>query len=183
LLFSFLPEAYQNSTGLVLFAPLISGFALIHLLEKFFYKKFSGRFLLKKAKTLHDEMHTAVLFIYHFVIGAVLIKILETDLVSGILFLPPLLMFTTIGNWSLHHVYLQQIPHRRLLLASSTMLGALFSKSTFSSALLENIMVNFVAGIFLFIIIRESLPQEKEGKPLLFVLGILVYAAMMLLFN
>jgi zinc transporter ZupT len=44
-------------------------------------------------------------------------------------------------------------------------------------------MVNFVAGIFLFIIIRESLPQEKEGKPLLFVLGILVYAAMMLLFN
>ncbi|MBS3133383.1 hypothetical protein J4470_04675 [Candidatus Woesearchaeota archaeon] len=179
LLFNFLPEAYKKSEGLVLFFPLILGFALIHLLEKFFYKKYSSRFSLKKAKTYHDELHAVVLFIYHFVIGAVLIGILETNLVSGLLFMPPLLMFTTIGNWSLHHAYLQQIPHRRLLLASSTVFGALFAKSAAFSPLIGNLMVNFTAGILLFVVVRESIPQPKEGNPFLFVLGIALYGAML----
>jgi len=181
LLFSFLPEAYNNSSGLVLFVPLISGFVLIHLMEKIFYKKFSGRYSLQKMKTFHDELHSVILFIYHFVIGVVLIGILETNLISGLLFLPPLLLFTTIGNWSLQHAYLKNIPHTRLLLASSTMLGALFAKSAFINPLIEKSMINFAAGILLFIIIRESLPKEKEGRPEMFVLGIIVYGAMLIL--
>jgi len=183
LLFSFLPEAYNNSSGLTLFVPLIMGFALVHLLEKFFYKKYSANYSLKKEETFHDEIHALVLFIYHFVIGAVLIGVLETDLSAGFLFLPPLLLFTTIGNWSLHHTYLQQIPYRRLLLASSTMFGALFAQSSFINPLIEKLLVNFAAGILLFIVVRESLPQKKEGKPMLFILGIILYGLLILLVN
>jgi len=183
LLFNFLPEVYKNSEGVVLFVPLIAGFVLIHLLEKFFYRKYAARFSLKKVKTYHDELHAAILFVYHFVIGAVLIGILEADLVSGILFIPPLLLFTTIGNWSLHHTYLKQIPHLRLLLASSTVFGALFAKSAIFTPLIGVIMFNFAAGILLFIVVRESIPQPKEGKPLLFVLGIIFYAVILFLLN
>ncbi len=179
LLFSFLPKAYGESSGLTLFVPLIAGFALIHLLEKFFYGTYAARFSIKKVKTYHDELHFIVLFIYHFVIGAVLIGVLEVDVISGLLFLPPLMMFSTIGNWSLHHAYLQQIPHRRLFLASSTVLGALFANSSFNSRLAEQIMVNFVAGILIFMVVRESLPNPKEGKPMLFLLGIVFYTAVM----
>ena len=183
LLLSFLPEAYKNSEGISLFVPLISGFVLIHLVEKFFYRKYSARFYLRRAKTFHDELHTMILFIYHFVIGAVLIRLLDTDLVSGIFLMPPLLLFTTIGNWSLHHIYLQQIPHRRLLLASSTILGALFAKSAFFTPLIGTIMFNFAAGILLFIVVRESIPQPKEGKPMIFLLGVVIYAVMIFLLN
>ena len=183
LLLSFLPEAYSKSSGLILFIPLITGFLLIHLLEKTFYKKFSGRFSLQNRKTFHDELHAAILFVYHFVIGAVLIGLLDKSLVSGLLFLPPLLMFTTIGNWSLHHAYLKNVPYTRLLLASSTMLGALFAKSDFITPNIERVLVNFAAGILLFIIIRESLPKEKEGRPEMFVLGIILYGALLFLLN
>ncbi len=181
LLFSFLPKAYGESSGLALFVPLIAGFTLIHLLEKFFYGTYAARFSLKKAGTYHDELHFLVLFIYHFVIGAVLIGLLSADFKSGMLFLPPLMMFSTIGNWSLHHAYLQQIPHRRLFLASSTILGALFAKSSLNSHLIETAMVNFVAGILLFIVVRESIPSPRTGKPMLFLAGIVVYTLMLFL--
>ena len=183
LLFSFLPKAYQDSSGFMLFGPLIAGFALIHLLEKFYYNKFAGRYSIKRVKTYHDEIHALILFIYHFVIGAVLIGILEADLVSGLLFLPPLLLFTTIGNWSLHHTYLKRIPKIRFLLASSTILGALFAKSTLITPLIEKVMLNFAAGVLLFIIVRESLPKEKEGRPIIFVLGIIAYGVMLIILN
>ncbi len=177
LLFSFLPKAYRESSGLTLFVPLIAGFAFIHLLEKFFYGTYAARFSIKKVKTYHDELHFLVLFIYHFVIGAVLIDLLEVDVTSGLLFLPPLMMFSTIGNWSLHHAYLHQIPYRRLFLASSTVLGALFANSSLNSSLTEQIMVNFAAGILMFMVVRESLPNQKEGKPVLFLIGIALYTA------
>lgn len=179
LLFNFLQKAYMESSGFTLFLPLITGFAFIHLLEKFFYRNYAARFSIKKVRTYHDELHFLVLFIYHFVIGAVLIGLLETDLKSGILFLPPLMMFSTIGNWSLHHTYLRQLPYRRLLLASSTVLGALFAKSSLTSPLIETVMVNFAAGILLFMVVRESIPSPKQGKPLTFVAGIVVYTLML----
>ncbi len=179
LLFSFLPKVYVESSGLTLFVPIILGFAFIHLLEKFFYSEYTARFSIKKVKTYHDELHFIVLFIYHFVIGAVLIDVLEVDITSGLLFLPPLMMFSTIGNWSLHHAYLQQIPHRRLFLASSTVLGALFANSAFNSHLVEQIMVNFAAGILIFMVVRESLPNPKKGKPMLFLLGIVFYTVIL----
>ena len=77
LLFSFLPEVYRTSSGAILFIPLILGFVLIHLIEKIFYRTYAPRYSLKKVKTYHDELHAAILFVYHFVIGVVLIKILD----------------------------------------------------------------------------------------------------------
>ncbi len=181
LLFSLLPKAYLGSSGLTLFVPLIAGFIFIHLLEKLFFGRYASRFSIKRVKTYHDELHFLVLFIYHFVIGAVLVSMLGTDLKSGLLFLPPLMMFSTIGNWSLHHAYLKQIPHRRLFLASSTILGALFANSSLNGTLEETLMVNFVAGILLFMVVRESIPNPKEGKPLIFLAGIIIYAIILFL--
>ena len=182
LLFSLFPKVYDNSEGstMTLYAPLIGGFALIYLLEKSFFAKFSERFSLRNLKGFHDELHVAVLFIYHFVIGSVLLEVLQEDLSSGLLFLPPLVMFTTIGNWSLHHKYLEQVPFRRILLAFSTILGAVFARFVFVADVgfahtMERVLLNFVAGVFLFIVVRESLPRPKEGDPLFFIAGIVFY--------
>lgn len=205
LLFSLFPKTYDHSDGMnmTLYIPLIGGFALIYLLEKSFFRKFSERFSLRNLKSFHDEIHVVVLFIYHFVIGSVLLQVLEEDLSAGLLFLPPLVMFTTIGNWSLHHKYLEQIPLRRTLLASSTILGALFSRfilsnESFAGTLerfllkyigaapdvlnfmhtLEMVLLNFVAGVFLFMVVREALPRPKEGDPLFFIAGLVFYGAL-----
>ena len=68
-------------------------------------------------------------------------------------------------------------------MASSTIFGALFAKSALSTAQLEHILVNFAAGILVFIIVREALPQPKEGKTSLFVLGVIVYGILIYIEN
>ena len=183
LLLHILPNAYNNSKNLELFIPLTGGFIVIYLLERFFYKKFGGKFSIKKESSYHDEVHAGVLFVYHFIIGAVLIRSVAIDVSEAVLFLIPLMMFTTIGNWSLHHDYLKGSYMRKALLASSTILGAMFAKSPLMTDLLGRLMFNFAAGILLFIIVRESLPHKNKGKPIVFVLGLIFYGLLILLLD
>ena len=183
LLLVFLPETYRSGFTVSAYFPLLLGFVAIHLLEKFIYKKFSGRYSLHKLKTYHDELHAAIIFGYHFLIGAALVNVTGNNLQAGLLFLPPLLMFTTIGNWSVHHHYVTQNNVLRLVLASSTMVGAISAIAFSLSPLVNSILLNFVAGVMLFVVVRESLPKEKEGKPLLFILGVIAYTTLILIFQ
>lgn len=184
LLFNLLPEVYRNSEGPILFIPLIFGFSMIHLVEKFYYETFKERFYLDKVKTYHDELHATVLFIYHFALGAVLIGALKSNFISGLFLVPPLLMFTTIGNWSVHHTYIQRRNVIRLLLASSTLVGAIFisfmEKINYDTMFIQQVIFNFAVGILLFLVIREALPTKKEGSPLLYVAGITLYGMILL---
>ena len=180
LLLHILPSAYNNSENLELFAPLTGGFIVIYLLERFFYKKFGGKFSIKKESSYHDELHAGILFVYHFIIGAVLITSIHNDVSEAVLFLIPLMMFTTIGNWSLHHDYLKGSHMRKVVLASATILGAMFAKSPLMNDLLGRLMFNFAAGILLFIIVREALPHKNKGKPGVFVLGLIFYGFLIL---
>lgn len=181
LLLVLLPEAYRNGFTVPDYIPLLLGFVAIHLLEKFVYKKFSGKYSLHKLRTYHDELHAAIIFAYHFMIGAILMNILAGNLRAGLLFLPPLLMFTTIGNWSVHHHYVTQNHPLRLVLASSTLLGSLSALAFTYPASLQRLFISLVGGILLFIIVRESLPKEKEGKPGLFVFGVIAYTLLIVL--
>ncbi|MBI2176415.1 hypothetical protein HYU40_03665 [Candidatus Woesearchaeota archaeon] len=181
LLLVLLPEAYSSGFTVPAYVPLLLGFVAIHLLEKFVYKKFSGRYSLHKLRTYHDELHAAIIFSYHFMLGAILMDLLAGDFRAGVLFVPPLLMFTTIGNWSVHHHYVTQNHPLRLLLASSTLLGSLSTLVFAYPASLQRLFISLVGGILLFIIVRESLPKEKEGKPALFVLGVAAYTLLILM--
>ncbi len=185
LLFNLLPEAYSNSSGALLFVPLIVGFTFIHLLEKFYYEEFEQRFHLKRVRSFHDELHAAVLFIYHLAIGAVLFDLVIRDLTSALLLMPPLMLFTTIGNWSLHHTYVRQRAWLRLLLASGTIIGGIVAlgliELTLHAAIIQTIIFNFAVGILLFIVIQEALPTRKKGEPLAFVAGITVYTMLLIL--
>lgn len=181
LFLSFLPEIYEEGFAVSAYFPMLLGFTTIHLLEKFIYKKFPGRFSLHKLETYHDDLHAAILVFYHFIIGIILMGILAADLKNGLLLLPPLLLFTTIGNWSVHHHYVTQNHALRFVLASSTIVGALSAIFFNYPPALYKAFLSFTAGILLFVVVRESLPKEKEGKPVLFVLGVIIYTALILL--
>lgn len=185
LLLSFLPETYAGGFTVLGYLPLVLGFVAIHLLEKFIYRRFSssGRFSLRRIKTYHDDLHAVIIFSYHLIIGVVLMNFLKADLQKGLLFLPPLLMFTTIGNWSVHHHYVTQNRMLRLVLASATIIGAASAVVFDYKPFLYKILLSFAAGILLFVVVRESLPKEKEGKPLLFILGVMAYTALILFFQ
>ena len=183
LLFHILPQAYNNSENLELFFPMAGGFILIYVLERFFHKKFGGKFSIKKEESYHDEFHSGILFFYHFIIGAVLIKAIQASVSDAVLFLIPLMMFTTIGNWSLHHDYLKGSYMRKILLASATVIGASFAKSPLMTDFLGRVMFNFAAGILLFIIVREALPQKNKGKTEVFVLGLIFYGFLITFLN
>lgn len=180
LLLSFLPDVYREGFTVLAYLPLVLGFVSIYLLEKLVYKRFPKRFSLRRLETYHDELHAGIIFLYHFAIGVVLISILANDMRRGLLFLPPLLMFTTIGNWSVHHHYLTKNNLLRLVLASSTLLGAISATVFTYPSALSKFILSLVAGILLFIIVREALPNEREGSPVLFIIGVIVYTAIIL---
>ncbi len=186
LLLGLLPETYSaysgaGAFGVAAFLPVVAGFTMIHLLEKLVYRKFGHRFSLKKLKTYHDDLHAVVLVAYHFAIGLVLVNIFAASQGRGLLFLPPLLLFATIGNWSVHHHYVTQNHFLRLVLASSTTIGGASAIILPSEPVINMLLLGFVAGVLLFVVVRESLPRPKEGNPALFVLGVVLYAALMLL--
>jgi hypothetical protein len=180
LILVFLPETYSGGLSVVFFFPILIGFTTIHVFEKLIYKKFSGSVSLKRRHTYHDELHAIILFVYHFVIGVVIINLLRNDFETGLLFIPPLLLFATIGNWSVHHHYVTKTTWIRVVLASSTMLGAISATFITYPEVVHKSLLSFAAGILLFIIVRESLPKEKKGNPLLFTLGVLFYSGIIL---
>ncbi len=80
-----LPHTYQTTTHLknFVFAFLLLGFVLIHLVEKFIYKHAKERDIAKELK----EIHSLVFFGYYFLIGIVLHDKIQPNLLEGILFL------------------------------------------------------------------------------------------------
>jgi len=44
-------------------------------------------------------------------------------------------------------------------------------------------LVSLIAGILLYVIVREFLPEKKEGRPLYFIIGIAVFMGISLLLN
>ena len=42
-------------------------------------------------------------------------------------------------------------------------------------------LIGFVAGVLMFTIFRHSLPMGKEGKPLYFVVGVILYSPIVIL--
>ena len=45
----------------------------------------------------------------------------------------------------------------------------------------DNILVSLIAGVLLYIIVREFIPQEEKGEPVFFVIGLVLFCAFSLL--
>jgi len=172
-----LPEIYLGSIAIsrLLFLTILFGFGIFHLIEKYIRQNFTGPALRKE----HRLVHSSTSFVYFFVVGFLLVKLAESDsgLSSTLLFIPIML-----------HIIIDSLPRRhtkkhylRALSASSPFLGAILASFIDIGGIGNVILLGIVGGALLYTVVRESLPREREGKPMYFLTGLLLFTIVVLL--
>jgi len=172
-----LPEIYSGAIAISksLFLSILFGFGMFHVIEKYIRQNFTGPALRKE----HRLVHSSTSFVYFFVVGFLLVKLATNDgaLSSTLLFIPIML-----------HIIIDSLPrrhtkkrHLRALSASSPFLGALTASFVDVGEIGNVILLGIVGGALLYTVIRESLPRDREGKPLYFITGLLLFAVLVLM--
>ena len=152
---------------------------LYHLTEKYIYQHEEKEKLLLELK----EAHSLVFFVYHFVIGMVLVRITSLSIIDGLLFFFPMLFHISVTNMSLSEIH-KEVTERKIVrffLALSTLLGVLFASFVNISDLLFFTLFSFIGGAILYIVIREEIPKQKQGYPGYFILGTFLYSFLIIL--
>jgi len=171
-----LPETYEAADHIRgwVFVFLLAGFTVFHLIEKYIYQHVERERLVEDLK----EIHSVSFFVYHFVVGVALTGKFEEGMLEGLLFLVPVAFHAGLSTASLSGIHDDMRERRsvRMLLSLSTLLGVIFAVFFRIPHALELGLVSFVAGVLLYIIVREFLPQKEKGEPVYFVLGLLVFA-------
>jgi zinc transporter ZupT len=171
-----LPHTYEAATLLKnsVFIFLLLGFALFHLSEKYLYQHIvEGR----SASTELQKLHAIAFFIYYFMVGLVLCEKAHSGYLEGILFLIPVGLHAALSTASLSEIHgdFKESLGQKIILSSSCLLGVIVALIMPLPAEVNNILVSFIAGIFLYIFVKEFLPEKKKGQPMYFVIGVLLF--------
>ena len=177
LILHLLPQLYLGDLFLnrlsVIF--VLVGFSGFHLLEKYIYHHEKSVEALRREL---KEAHSIAFFIYHFVLGIVLVSVVNANVWQGVLFYIPLLLITAVSSLSLKSIHgiIRQQRAVKLLLSVSTLLGIGLGFVVSLSPLIFSILLGLVVGVLMFITLMDSIPKEKEGNPFFFVLGVALYS-------
>lgn len=178
---SLFPEYLRISTGhnSLLIFPLL-GFSGIHIAEKYIDKSSLSRV---EASREYGEIHSAFLFIYHGTIGYLLASLISQDAVSGLLFFVPIVMHVTVSSLSLSelHENFHEKSWIKILVSLSPLLGVALQKSSIISMGIFNTIFGVITGMFTYIVIRDSIPRGKRGRPEEYLAGTVLFIGLILL--
>lgn len=172
-----LPHTYEAAIHLkeAVFIFLLLGFVLFHLSEKYVYQHRDKE---KQAREL-KEIHSIMFFFYHFFIGIVIADKFETGILEGSLFVIPVALHTGLSTVSLSKIHseIRESITTKIILSLSTLIGVVFAIIIHVPDIVNNILVSFIAGVLLYIIVKEFLPEKEKGKPLFFIFGLALFSA------
>ena len=157
---------------------VLVGFVSFHLFEKYIYRHATK----KKLATELSNLHSVSFFIYHFLLGALILVITTENFLSGSLFFGVVFLHTLLSTASMDQIHKEFIKNQafKMLLSASTLFGAAVALLVPVQAVVFYSALAFAAGIILHIVIRESLPTGGRGKPTYFVIGAALYAAVII---
>ncbi len=185
-----LPDVYQGTVYLDqrMFLFVLIGFVIFHLIEKHVFQH------ARKDELYHELtiVHQWSLFIYYVLAGIAIVRLVSANVLTGVLFFLPLVFHSAINDIVVHrsHEILHEKDHklrrharqkrlihplRRLFFASATLIGVVLATAFAISAQISFALTGLVAGMLFLLVIRETIPPEKEGDPLFFVIGVLAY--------
>ncbi len=143
-----------------------------------------------------DSLHKYTNFGYHLLIGVILIQLLMHELSTAILFFV-FAMFKALTSKTSNDIQLfpgieiseeyHEPLYLKILFASAALIGVFigFYISTVMHVPLVIIFLlfSFISGVILYTIIREVLPENESGRPLYFLLGILLFLIVIITFE
>lgn len=159
-----------------LFLFVLGGFAIFHLIEKHIYQH-------ESKEKLHDELrlaHSLLFFVYHFVIGILLFELAEIGGIKSYLFFVLIALYTAVSSTSLKGIHVKIRGRRalKIILSCSTLLGVMAASFFLVPPNVLQALLGFMVGSILYVVVRDSVPRETEGKALYFVLGVLIYSVL-----
>jgi hypothetical protein len=158
-----------------------------------------------KKNIIHDHMNEefekfkfATNFLYHFLIGLILLNLIVVNWVYAILFYF-FAFFRAIISTDMSPQKYQMFTDldieldykepklNKIILASSALLGMFFDL-VFDFIYPINleilyILFSFIAGVILYTIVREILPQKEKGNPLFFLLSVIGFTILVVIIN
>jgi hypothetical protein len=169
---SFTESAIQIDKLIYISIPL--GFIIHHVIEKEIYKHNSKSDLVK----LLSLEETAFSFIYHIIIGMILVVFAKGSASEALLFALPMISYTFLSN-------LPAMPHenemKAVLLSSATIFGTTVALIWRNIPLwLEISLIGVAIGVLLYTIIRHHIPFGRKGKIGYFTFGFLLYLALII---
>jgi hypothetical protein len=135
-----------------------------------------------------DELHGYVNLVYYLIVGVILFELLTYDLAAAILFFV-FALFKALTSKTSNDIQLFpgievneeiNIPLYQKIIASSAGLLGVFIGLILNVIFhlpMEIIFFLFscISGVILYTIIREVLPENESGRPLYFLLGIIIF--------
>jgi len=179
------PEFYRAARFVspFIFTSVFLGFAVFYLVDKEIYQKIKHEEVPKDIELAHGYGLT----IYYFVVGIVLVRLLNLNIREGILFFIPVFIYAGLSTLAAHGIHGMHSPPYRVL----TPLHFLQSLGIIAGTLVATFMkipesfllylTGLVVGILTYVVIRDMLPKGKKGKPLFFILGALIYLSLIII--
>ncbi len=163
------------SISKLLFLSILFGFIIHHLIEKTIYKHNRNHELVKFL-SLEENVFS---FIYHVILGVVLVAFSKESFIEGFLAFIPILTFTLVST-------LPMKPHpsklKTSLMASSTILGVFIAVIWEKMPIwFEFSLVGLATGVLLYTVIRHHIPFGRKGRIGYFTLGFLVYSTFIII--
>ncbi len=166
------PLLYETTRIEISMMSVLIGFTLFHVIEKYIYKHESRPVVLKREM---KEVHSISFFIYHLVIGMILVRLMSRGLTETMLFFVPILLITGVSSISMKYLYAHKDLQAKTLLSVSTFVGTVFAFIFTIPDTIFNSIFGFMIGTLMYVIMMDAIPKEREGNPIFFMSGIFVY--------
>ncbi len=165
-----LPEVIVFSDSVSVYFLMLLGFVIFHLAGKFLYQHVRNKKeMLGELKVLHE----VGFFLDHFMLGFVLVTAIDIDPTLGFLIAIPIFLHAFSSSISMQHIHENaKTGLTKVVLSLSTFLGAIVALVLKVEENIQGAILALLLGMLLYIGIRDFIPREERGYPLLFLAGV-----------
>lgn len=165
-----LPEVIEFSDTVNVYFLMLMGFVIFYMAGKYLYQHVKN-----KNEMLGDlrVLHEVGFFLDHFMLGFVLVTTVEIDPTAGFLIAIPIFLHTISSSISMQHIHESaKTGTNKVILSLSSFLGVVVALLLNVERNVEGAILALLLGMLLYIGIRDFIPREEKGYPVLFLIGI-----------
>ncbi|HDZ19535.1 hypothetical protein LCGC14_0961700 [marine sediment metagenome] len=160
-----------------------------------------NKYKIKIQNHINKDLHKFRLitdYVYHFIVGIILIGLLSIETMSGILFFFYAIFRAFVSKRSERHIIFTDLDiyeeaeheHRlvvKLFLSTATFVGIFTGilMQIFIPINLEFLFIfySFISGVILYVIVREVIPEKEKGDIGKFLIGLIGFTMIIIIIN
>ena len=160
-----------------------------------------NRYKIKIQDHINKDLHEFRLitdYVYHFLVGIIIIGLLFIETIGGILFFFFAFFRALVSKRSERHIIFTDLeiyeeaehdlrPVIKYFISSATFAGIFIGilMRAFIPINLELLFIfySFISGVILYVIVREVIPEKEKGDPTKFIIGLVGFTIVIIIIN